>query len=350
MKDRPVTQFVGVLLAGLFILGIVLGSIEQAKSDPALLVRRPTHSVRIPTATLFPTRVPDTPLPPSPTPSPAESTPVLPWREACTYPATWQPHLVSAGETLYSLAWRHFISPFFLMRANCLQIAMALPGDTLYVPPRPVAPPTPPVRHCGPPPDWRIVYVKPGETLYGLAVRYGTTIEAIRYANCLEGYMLYADQPLYLPQQIVVWPTLTPSPTVLPTFTPTATGTPTPSPTLTPTASPTPTLTVTPTVTLTPTPTPTVTPTVVPTITPTVTPIPTPTLTITPTVSPTATVTLTPTPTFTPTPTPTPTPTATPLPPTPTGQTPPAPPSPPPSPTPSPSPSPTPTTTFTPTP
>lgn len=148
-----------------------------------------------------------------------------------------------------------------------------------------------------------------------------------------------------------LWPavSVTPTPTVTPTFTATptvtATSTITPTPTLTinasatPTATPTvtatvtPTSTITPTVTnsLTPTPSPTRTITPTPSATNTVTPTVTPTYTVTPTVTPTYTVTptstsavtltpdVTPTNTATPTPsatdatnTPTPTPTATP--------------------------------------
>lgn len=86
-------------------------------------------------------------------------------------------------------------------------------------------------------------------------------------------------------------PTLSVTPTAIPTITSTATATATP--TVTPIVTVTPTSTVTPTVTATPIITPTAT--ALPTITPTVIVTPTTTATSAPTVTPTTTITATPT-------------------------------------------------------
>ncbi|HIP87735.1 MAG TPA: LysM domain-containing protein [Anaerolineales bacterium] len=168
---------------------------------------------------------------------------------------------------------------------------------------------------CGPPPGWVLYTVQRGDTLWNLSYRLGVPIETIRRANCMTGYLLRLGQPLYLP---MLPPPLTPTPTAPPSVTPSSTPTPTPSPTVggTPTSTATPTVTVTPTWT----PTPTATPSTTVTLSPTASPTPTSTFTPTPTPTPTASPMPTPTPTFTPTPvssptsTPTPTPTLTPTP------------------------------------
>ncbi len=299
MEQRAFSRLAGVFIAGLLTLVMVLGSVGLSQLDLTLVRQRPTWVAAGPTTTLYPTLAPLTPTAPSTpllTPTPRSSL-----VEQCSFPAEWAPYRVKAGETLLILAWRARTSTYILVQANCLGTSEVQPGDLIYLPPLAIASPTPYTYRCGPPPGWRIVTVRPGETLYALSLRYGVTIEAIRNANCIMGITIYAGQALYLPLVMVITPTWTPAPLPSPTV-------PTPSPTVTPTA----TLTVTPTITPTPTTTMTLT------VTPTITPTPTLTLTLTPTPTLTATVeptlTSTPTPTSTPTSTPTPTPTATPTP------------------------------------
>ena len=98
----------------------------------------------------------------------------------------------------------------------------------------------------------------------------------------------------------IVYPSVTPTPTITSTPTETPTGTPAETPTNTPTETPTPTVSETPTETPTNTPTPTISETPTETPTPTVTETPTETPTNTPT--PTETPTNTPTPSVTPIP------------------------------------------------
>ncbi len=305
MERGSFSRLAGVFIAGLLTLVMVLGSVGLSQLDSTLMRHFPTWVAAGPTTTLYPTLAPLTPTAPStPLPTPTPRSCLV---EQCSFPEGWLPYYVKAGETLLILAGRARTSTHILMQANCLGVPEVQPGDLIYLPSFAIASPTPYTYRCGPPPDWCVIYVQPGETLYALALRYGVTIEAIRNANCITGFDIYVGQALYLP--VIITPTWTPSPRPSPTVTPT--------PTLSPTATPTATLTVTPTIT--PTPTPTVTLTVTPTITPTptLTPTLTPTPTLTATVEPTLTLTPTPTPTTTPTPTSTPTPTPT-LTPTPT--------------------------------
>lgn len=94
----------------------------------------------------------------------------------------------------------------------------------------------PPVAQCGTLPGWVRYSIQPGDTLFSLGNRTGTTVAQIQQANCLTGIIIYAGQVLYLPF-------LPPTSTVLPTYTPTIpSATPTvtlPPPTLTFTPSPT---------------------------------------------------------------------------------------------------------------
>lgn len=226
-------------------------------------------------------------------------------------PAHWLSHQVTVGDSLTSLAINTGATVAELMQANCLETRQLEAGMTIYLPPEP-----PPRTPCGPPLSWVRYTVQPGDTMFSLSLRTGTTVASIMSANCLSSSRLIAGRQIYLP----VLPSL-PSPTR-----PSATATFIPSPTNTslpptetatavlPTATPTPilptaTVTHTPTVTATvliPSATATPTATFLPTLTPTA---------VSPTFTPTATNTsvpsLTPTPTFVPTLTETPLPSAT---------------------------------------
>ncbi len=300
-----------VFLVGFLILGLMLGNVRLAQLDPSLVRTRPTLHSLAPTATFYPTAEPETPLPVESVTPPLTPTPRSALIKQCVPPDGWLPYAVQRGDTLFSLAWRAQIPDYVLMRSNCLGTTQLVVGEVLYLPPGAVFTPTPSPARCGPPLYWRVAYVSPGDTLYRLAVRYGTTVAAIRWANCLSGNSIYAGQPLYLPPRMVITPTWTPSAT--PTFMP-PTCTTTPSLTPSATATPTPSVTVTPTVTLTPTitVTPTNTPTPVISATATITPTPTASTTPTTTFTPTPAESQSPTPTATPTATFTPSPTATP--------------------------------------
>lgn len=221
-------------------------------------------------------------------------------------PAHWLPHTVRNGETIYSLSISSGATAAEIRQANCLAMEQSLTGLTIYLPPQP-----PTRTPCGPPSYWQPQLIYAGDTLYGLAVRYGTTVYAIMQANCLGSSYLMVGRRLYLPPVVVVTAVLpTATPTIVP---PTATATIglTVTPIITSTITPAFTPTIVPTSTVTAVPSPTFTPTQPP-ITPTIPATGTPLSTVTP--SPT--VVATETAVFTPTSPPTAIPTATPLPPT----------------------------------
>lgn len=217
-------------------------------------------------------------------------------------PAGWSIYEIQPNDTLLSLAALSGAAAAEISRVNCLQNGLVVPGLRIYLPVRP------PTRvACGPPVWWVQVRVQPGDTLYRLALRHGTTVYAIMQANCLNDTLLTAGRTLFLPPlpatPIPPLPTWTATATATATTTPTPTGTAVFTPTVTSTATAVITSTATPTETPTPTNTPPATET--PTATPTdsETPILTPTPTATP---PPPTDTATPSPTDTPAPTDTP--------------------------------------------
>ncbi|GAB4543196.1 MAG: hypothetical protein Kow0063_36080 [Anaerolineae bacterium] len=321
-----------IAAASVLALGDVLLNIQPPRDTPVGAQVTPETGLPGPTATpLPPPSPPPTSVPPvqvtlSPTPSPtftvpstltASPTPTAivvtvypgPTPTRCIPPGGWIPYTVRPGDTLVLIAWRYQTTVPHLVQANCLQYPAVYPGQVIFVPPPAPTPTRPP---CGPPSNWVIYVVQPGDTLHSLAARTHTTIYQIMHANCLTDYTIYVGQQLWLPFIPPPLPTPTFSPTRPPTATHTPTGTatpvldtptPTPSPTIgTDTPTPSPTIGVD-------TPTPTPSPTVaVDTPTPTATSLPP---TDTPT-SPLPTATFTPLP-ATPTPT-SPPPTNTPVP------------------------------------
>lgn len=230
----------------------------------------PLPTVALPAAT-------STPLPPTATATPradasATAVPVL---ASCgNVPPGWIPYTVQRGDTLSYLAVHSGATLSEIVQANCLDPNMfLLSGLQLYLPARP------PVRvTCGRPPGWEPYVVQPGDTLFSLAQSRGTTLYAVRQANCFTSNTIFYGRVIYLPPlpaTPVPTPTQTlPPPTPVPP-TDTAVPTETSAPSVTPTATETPVIpSVTPTITNTPlSPTPTIaTPTVPITNTPTDTP------------------------------------------------------------------------------
>ncbi len=264
-------------------------------ADVTIIAPSQTPLPAIPLVSATPTTTP------FPTPIPTTTSP-LP-EECGAVPVGWVPTTVRPGESVLALAIRSGTSEAAIIRANCLRQDMLLPGMIIYLPP------TPPTRQpCGPPAFWVQYVVQPGDTMFSLASRHGTTVYTIINANCLSSSNLRAGQVIFLPPlRLTATPPLPSPPPEIPTATPwTPTSTPVP-PTDTavpPTETPVPP-TATPSATATDTAT-----AVPPSSTPSQTPLPpTPTDTATavpPTDTPTA-----PPPTDTPLP-----PTDTPLPPT----------------------------------
>ncbi len=100
-------------------------------------------------------------------------------------------HIVQPGEWVYSIARRYGVSPQAIIRANNLRPPqyIIVPGQRLIIPEDGGAPP----------PGGRIHIVKAGDTLYSIAVRYGTTVAAIKRANGLKNDIIYVGQRLIIP-------------------------------------------------------------------------------------------------------------------------------------------------------
>ena len=101
-------------------------------------------------------------------------------------------HVVRRGETLSQIAWRYGTSVWTIVQRNGLRNPNYIwAGQRLCVP-------------CGgymPPPSCGVTHVvRWGETLYSIARRYGTCVQAIRQANGLwNPNYIWAGQRLYIP-------------------------------------------------------------------------------------------------------------------------------------------------------
>ncbi|MCL4264004.1 MAG: LysM peptidoglycan-binding domain-containing protein [Anaerolineae bacterium] len=301
------------LLITFGVVGTVLLALLLAQLDGTPQPMPPSPPVLITDVTIIaPSQTPLPAIPlvsatptttPFPTPIPTTTSP-LP-EECGAVPAGWIPTTVHAGESIMTLAIRSGTSEAAIIRANCLRQDMLLPGLIIYLPP---APPT--RQPCGPPTFWTQYVVQSGDTMFSLALRYGTTVYAIINANCLSSSDLRAGQVIFLPP-LRITATPTPPPTERPSATPwPPTSTPVPP---TNTAVPATDTPIPPTVTPSATATSTAT-AVPPTSTPSQTPLP-PTPTDTATAVPPTDTPTSPPPTDTPT-LPPPTDTPTPLPPT----------------------------------
>jgi LCP family protein required for cell wall assembly len=70
-------------------------------------------------------------------------------------------------------------------------------SPTPFVEPSPTAPVTPPA--CVPPDDWGIHVVQDGNTLRSIARRYGVSVDALMYVNCLNTDTIFINQRIYVP-------------------------------------------------------------------------------------------------------------------------------------------------------
>ncbi len=136
-------------------------------------------------------------------------------------------HTVVRGDTLYSLARRYGTTVDAIMRANRLTSPNIYIGQRLTI----SSSPTPPVGST----TYTVVR---GDTLYSIARRYGTTVDAMKALNNISGRFIYIGQLLRIPQT-ATFPTVTPIGTPTVGSTPTAIATPTITVTQTPTTTPT---------------------------------------------------------------------------------------------------------------
>src|SRR5690606_12143361 len=93
---------------------------------------------------------------------------------------------VSAGDTLYNIAQRNGTTVDAIKQANQLTSNVIHIGDTIIIPGENVSTPTQTT-------TYRVVS---SDTLYGIASRHGTTVDAIKSANNLSSNLLQIGQTL----------------------------------------------------------------------------------------------------------------------------------------------------------
>jgi len=116
-------------------------------------------------------------------------------------------HIVRYGENLTGIAARYGTTVSAIVRLNgIINPNWIYAGQRLVIPGQPSTPPNPPATS-------RIHIVRRGETLSGIAWRYGTTIGAIARANGLRNiHFIYPGQRLIIPGRTGGEPNPTPQP------------------------------------------------------------------------------------------------------------------------------------------
>ena len=137
----------------------------------------------LPPTPLPPPLMPPTPFPPTPAPAP----PVAPY-----VPPAGATYVVRWGDTLVSIAQAFGVSVDAIKMANQLTSDLILVGQELIIPGAGGAP-------AGQ--GASIVHVvEPGETMFRIALRYGTTVEALAQANGIANpWFIYVGQELTIP-------------------------------------------------------------------------------------------------------------------------------------------------------
>ncbi len=106
-------------------------------------------------------------------------------------PVSAEVYVVKPGDTLYSIAARYGIPWQTLASVNrILNPSLLQVGQRLIIPSGATTPP----------PGAKIHIVRPGETLYRIALMYGTSVQAIALANNLSNVnIIYPGQQLIIP-------------------------------------------------------------------------------------------------------------------------------------------------------
>lgn len=97
-------------------------------------------------------------------------------------------HVVQAGDTLYSIAWRYGTTVSDLARLNSIANPWFIyVGQRLLIP-------------SGEQPQERVYIVQPGDTLLSIALRHNTTVQMLSLLNRIRNpWWIYPGQRLLLP-------------------------------------------------------------------------------------------------------------------------------------------------------
>lgn len=124
-----------------------------------------------------------------------------------------QPYVVQPGDTLYSIGTKYDVSVSALAAYNNISNSNYIfAGTTILIPPGSGTNPGGNTGGTGNPPSGnRIRYVvHRGDTLSEIAVRYNTTVQAIKNANGLTSSTIYPNQGIWVPVGQYVPPVYTP--------------------------------------------------------------------------------------------------------------------------------------------
>jgi len=160
--------------------------------------------------TVAPTSTPVTPGAPTPT---ATSTTIAPTRTpgpTATMTVTPIPgsqcdtgftYVVCWGDWLYKIARRFNVAVQDILYCNTIANPNVLrPGEEIFIPGVTPTPTVAPGQTPTPPAGSTTYYVKPGDTLSGIAWRYGTTVQAIMAVNGLTNpHYIFVGQQLIIP-------------------------------------------------------------------------------------------------------------------------------------------------------
>ena len=172
----------------LVMLSIVVSFMGCQRPKPKVILPQATEPVSTPTTVPQAT---ETPLPASPTPTATQVATPTPSPTATPGVTV---HIVSFGETLFSIGQAYGVSWEALAEANGLSYPYWIyVGQELVIPGAGAVTPQPT-------PTGQIYVVQYGDTLFAIAQAYGTSVEALAEANGLTyPHTIYVGQGLVIP-------------------------------------------------------------------------------------------------------------------------------------------------------
>jgi LysM repeat protein len=157
--------------------------IVVATPTPTVATPTPPGEVKI-TPTVAPTSTP------VPTATPTTVPTAIPTATPTTAVSGPRIHIVQPGENLFRIALHYGMTYTALAAANGI-----INPDLIYAGQRLIIPGEAPAK-----PTERIHVVQPGENLFRIALKYGTTVEAIALANNIRNvHLIYVGQRLRIP-------------------------------------------------------------------------------------------------------------------------------------------------------
>lgn len=194
----------GILLSVLIITGCERGAAQDplaattgAQGDAAAQDTATPTSISIPATSespvATPTQLAAVTNTPEPTPIPVATTPVPTTPIVTPAPPTGgTTYTVKAGDRLFSIGRQYGVNPYSIAQANGIVPPYIIrPGQVLKIPGSGTVTPVP---------GGKTHVVAPGENLFRIALRYGTTVQALAAANNIANVnLIFVGQVLTIP-------------------------------------------------------------------------------------------------------------------------------------------------------